>query len=148
MLYSSGCKHKGHWNCNKTYTGWNQSNSLSSNLVFSYSCSCLCHYTVKLFEQGESVIKLFEQGEFAIKLFEKVESTTISISSVSCISHWHPLTSLHVCSTSYYKHHMVEFYEFWGICCTWSFELNKLSKIHGFPYCINFFIVKGIYCPS
>lgn len=128
MLYSSGCKHKGHWNCNKTYTGWNQSNSLSSNLVFSYSCSCLCHYTVKLFEQGKS--------------------TTISIGSVSCISHWHPLTSLHVFSTSYYKHHMVEFYEFWGICCTWSFELNKLSKIHGFPYCINFFIVKGIYCPS
>jgi len=31
----SGGEHKSHWNCNKAYTWWNKSNSLSSDLVFS-----------------------------------------------------------------------------------------------------------------
>jgi hypothetical protein len=49
----SGCKHKSHWNCNKVDIGRDKSDSLSSDLVFSFSCSDLCHHTVKLPEQGK-----------------------------------------------------------------------------------------------
>lgn len=47
-IYYSDCEHKGRWNCNKANIWWNKSNSLSSDLVFCYSGSNRCHYTVEL----------------------------------------------------------------------------------------------------
>ncbi|TYH37383.1 hypothetical protein ES332_D12G036400v1 [Gossypium tomentosum] len=53
----TGCKHQSHRNCYKAYIGWDKSDGLSSNLVFSYSCRNLCHYTIKLPQQGLGYIQ-------------------------------------------------------------------------------------------
>ncbi|KAJ6739210.1 hypothetical protein OIU74_004051 [Salix koriyanagi] len=60
--FNNGCKHKSHWNCNKADIGRDKSDSLSSDMVFSFSCSDLCHHTVKLPEQGKfNVINCISQ---------------------------------------------------------------------------------------
>lgn len=92
LLHYAGCKHKGHWNCNKTYTGRHKPNSLSSNLVFSYSCSNLCHYSVKLFEQGEFLFTLCEQGE--LSLLVSVTSVIDKSVEFSCMFLSHDIISI------------------------------------------------------
>lgn len=55
-----GCEHKGDWNCNKAYVGGDKPDGLSSDLVFHHSCCNMCHYTIKLSEQGELVFATSE----------------------------------------------------------------------------------------
>ncbi|CAI0376896.1 unnamed protein product [Linum tenue] len=51
--FNHGCEHQGYWNSYKAYTRWDKSDYLSSDLVVHHSSSNMCHYTVKLFEQGQ-----------------------------------------------------------------------------------------------
>lgn len=44
----SGREHKSNWNSNKTYTGGNKPNYLSSDLVLCYCCCNLCYHSAKL----------------------------------------------------------------------------------------------------
>lgn len=53
--YHVGSQYKGYWYCNKAYFGGDQSNWISPDLVFLFSCSNLCDRTVKLSQQGSHI---------------------------------------------------------------------------------------------